>query len=188
MSITFHSTCEFRRLATPGNTAAKLADNEGGSTGYRYSSTPFQGGKGMPSSFYVPPNQMDTYKAFIFYGFLDSPPPVRNNTFSFLLLSFYSPPFTAVLPSSEILDGDLTAPQCWPWIQHLWITVFFSSTLIFLLTWSLILPSFSWIETGDETGSPSDILGASLAVCGTIISSLNWSPSIPLTKALFLVF
>ena len=49
LSITVCSTLDFRRLATSGNTATKLADNELGSTGYWYPSTPFQYGKGMLS-------------------------------------------------------------------------------------------------------------------------------------------
>ena len=50
-----------------------------------------------------------------------------------------------------------------------------------------MLSFFTWTENGNETGSPSDVLGASLAICGTIISSLNCYNRIPLTKALFLV-
>ena len=46
---------------------------------------------------------------------------------------------------------------------------------------------FSGIVTGSETGSPSDVLGASLAHCVTIISILKCSTNIPLTKVLFLV-
>ena len=45
----------------------------------------------------------------------------------------------------------------------------------------------SGITTGNETSSPSDVLGASLALCGTIISILNCYPMISITKALFSV-
>ena len=45
----------------------------------------------------------------------------------------------------------------------------------------------SGIATGSETVSTSDALGASLALCGTIISSLDCFPKCPLIKALLLV-
>ena len=44
-----------------------------------------------------------------------------------------------------------------------------------------------WIATGNETGIHSDILGDSLDICGTIISSLTWSPRSPRTKELLSV-
>ena len=134
-----------------------------GSTGYRYSSTSFQHWKGMSSPFSLPHDRMDAYKASIISGFVASPPLVGNTTFSFILLSFYSPSVSTVLPSSLILDSDMTAPQCWPVIWCWWIAVFFSSTLIFLLPLSLMLYCFPWIETGNENGITSDVLGASLA-------------------------
>ena len=46
---------------------------------------------------------------------------------------------------------------------------------------------FPWIDNGDETRSPSDLLGASLALYGTIISILNCYHRSTLTKALLLV-
>ena len=46
---------------------------------------------------------------------------------------------------------------------------------------------FHWIKNGNETGSLSDVFGASLALFGTIISSLNFSPRSTLTKELLLV-
>ena len=49
---------------------------------------------------------------------------------------------------------------------------------------SSVLFLASGIATGNETVSPSDVLGASLDLCGTIISSFNFSHSSPLTKAL----
>ena len=116
-----------------------------------------------------------------------SPPPVRNTTFSFLLLSFSSLSVSTALPSSIILDGNLPVPQFWRWIRCWWINVFFSSTLLFLLPISSIFFCFPWIETGNETGSPSDVLGYSLDLCRTIISILNFSPRSPLSKAFFLV-
>ena len=45
----------------------------------------------------------------------------------------------------------------------------------------------SGISTGNETGRPSAILGASLDIWGTIISILNCSPRSPLDKALLFV-
>ena len=50
-----------------------------------------------------------------------------------------------------------------------------------------MLYCFTWTETGNETGSTSDVLGAYLDICGTIISNLNLSPRSTLTKVLFLV-
>ena len=50
-----------------------------------------------------------------------------------------------------------------------------------------MLSCFPWIETGNATGRPSDVLVDSLDLCGTIISRLNFSPSSLLTKEFFLV-
>ena len=44
----------------------------------------------------------------------------------------------------------------------------------------------SEIATGNETVSPSDVLVASLDLCGTTIYRSNRSPRSPLTNALFL--
>ena len=90
-------------------------------------------------------------------------------------------------PSSVIFDGYLPATQCCPGIWRWCINAFFSSTLLFLLLLSFIFSCFTWIENGNETGSPSGVLVASLYLCVTIISRLNLSPRIPLTKSLFLV-
>ena len=139
----------------------------------------------MLSSSSVTHDRTDAYKSSIFSGCLDSPPPAGNNTFYFLLLSFSSPNVSTVLPSSAIFDGDLPVPQCWPGIWRWWITVFFSSTLMFLLLLYFILSYFPWIDNGNGTVSPSDVLGDSLALFGNIISSLNCSPRSPLTKELF---
>ena len=181
LSITVRYTWEFRRLSTSWKIAVKLADNELGSTGSRYSSTPFQSGKGIPSSYCMPHDRMDAYKASIFPGFLASPPPVGNTTFSFLLLFPPSPTVSTVLPSSAIFYGDLPAPQFWPGIWRWWITVFYSSTLLFLILLYFVFSCFPWIGNDNETVSPSDLLGDSLALLGTSISSLNFSPSILLT-------
>ena len=162
LSINVYSKRGFRRLATSRNIAAKLSDNELGSTGSRYSSTPFQCGKGILSSSYIPHDRTDAYKAPIFSGFLDSTPPVGNKTFSFLPLSFTSPTVSTVLPSSAILDGDLPAPQCWPRIWCWWFTVLFSSTLLFLLLLSFMFSCFTWIENGNETGVPYEFFGCFL--------------------------
>ena len=183
-SINVCYTQEFRRLATSGNTVTTLAYNEVGSTGSWYSSTPLQVVKCVLSSSSVPHDRTDAHTLSIFSGFVDSPPPVRKTTLSFLLLHFSSPSVSNFLPSSTIFDDDLPAPQCWPGIWSLWITVFFSSTLILLITLSFMWLCFSWIATDNETGSPSDVLGASLDLFGTIISSLNFSPSSPITKTL----
>ena len=183
LSITVCYTWEFRRLATSRNTAANLADNELGPTGFWYSSTPFQSRKGMSYSSSVPHDRTDEYKSSIFSGFAASPPSVGNTNFSFILLLFSSPTVSTVFTSSEILDGDLPAPQCWPGIWCWWDTVFFSSTLLFLILFSC----FPWIENGNETESPYGILGASLDLCRTIISSLNFSPRSLLIKAFLLL-
>ena len=91
LSITVCYTWKFSRIATSGNTSAQLADNGVGSTGYRYSSTPLQYGKGILYSSYVPHDCTYAYKASIFSGFVASPPHVGGITFSFFLLSFSSP-------------------------------------------------------------------------------------------------
>ena len=59
--------------------------------------------------------------------------------------------------------------------------------MIFLLLLYFVLYFFPWIENGNETGIPSDVLVYSLSLCGTIISSLKCSPRSPITKALFSV-
>ena len=56
-----------------------------------------------------------------------------------------------------------------------------------MLTLSSVLFCIYGIATGNETGIPSDVLGDPLALCETIISSLNCSPRSPLTKMFFLV-
>ena len=112
LSINVHSAREFRRLATFGNTATKLADNELESIWSRYSSNPFQSGKVMLSSSYVPHDHTDEYKASIFSGFAVSPPLISNIAVYFLLLYFSSPYFSTINNSSAILDGGLSAPQC----------------------------------------------------------------------------
>ena len=184
LSITVRSTREWRSLVASGNTAAKLADNKVGSTGSWYSSTPFQIGKGMLSYSSMPCERKNAYKASIFSGFVVSPPPVRNTPLSFLILSFSSPYVSTVLPSSEILDGDLPPPHFWPGILRWCITVLFSSTVLFLMYISFMISCFPYIYTNNETVAPSDVLGDSLSLWGTTISSLNCFPNSPLTKAL----
>ena len=49
-----------------------------------------------------------------------------------------------------------------------------------------MLSFFPWIDTRNETGSPSDVLGPSLAFYRTIISALKLFTRSSLTKALFL--
>ena len=118
---------------------------------------------------------------------MDSPPTVGNTTLYLILLYFSSPSVSTVVPSYIILDIDLPAPQWWPGIWRLWITVLLSFTLIFLLPLSFMFSCFTWIETGNENGSPSDVLGVYLDLCGTIIYRLNWNTRSPVTKALLLV-
>ena len=135
----------------------------------------------------VPHYRKDAYKSSIFSRFVDYPPPVENIIFYYLLLSFSSLSMSTILTSSAILDGDLPLPQFCSEIWSWWITVFFSSTVIFLLPLSLMLSCFPCIDNFNETGSPSDFLVASLDLCGTIISSLNCFTRNPLTKAFFSV-
>ena len=117
--------------------------------------------------------------------FLDLWPRLHLSVIPLFLLSFYLPSVSTLFPSSVILDGDLLAPQYGPGVWQFWISVFFSSTVIFLIPLYLVLFCVSWIATDNETGSPSDVLGASLALCGTIIYILNFYPRSLLTKALF---
>ena len=116
VSIIVHSTRQFRSLPTSGNKAAKLADNEVGSTGSWFSSTPFHVLKGMLSSFLVPHYHTDAYKDSIFSGIVASPPPVVNTPLYFLILYFSSLSVSTVLPYYNILDVDLPVSQCWPGI------------------------------------------------------------------------
>ena len=154
LSITVCYTQEFRRLATSGNTAAKLADNEVGPRESWYSPTPFQVGKCMSSSSYLPHDCTYAYKASIFSGFVDSPPPVGNTIFYFILLSFYSLYVSTVMPSSVILDGDLPVSQWWSGIWCWRITAFFSSTLIFLLLLSFMFSCFHCIDNEKNYRNP----------------------------------
>ena len=94
---------------------------------------------------------------------------------------------STVLPSSVILDGDLPTPQCWPRIWRWLIIIFFSFNLLFLLLLSFMFYCFPCIGTVNETGSPSNVLVASLALCGIIISSLKYSPRSLITQAFFSV-
>ena len=176
MSITIHYTRKFRRLSKSGNTAANLADNEVGLIWSQYSSTPFQSGKGMMSYSSLNHERTDAYEASIFYGLVASPPPVGNIFMSFLLLCFYSPSVSTAVPSSLILGGGFPTPQLRPGIWRWCITILFSSMLLSMLSLSSVLFCVSEITTGNETGSPSDVLGDSLDLCGTIIARSNWSP------------
>ena len=91
------------------------------------------------------------------------------------------------MTSSRILDGGWPAPQCWTGIWRWWITVLFSSIVLSILSLFSVLFCVCGIATGNETDSPYDVLVSSLAPCVTIVSDLNLSPMIPLTKALLLV-
>ena len=128
---------------------------------------------------------MNVYRTYIFYEFLLSPPPVGNTSFCFLHISFYFLSVSTIFPSSAILDSDLPTPNCWSGICRWCITAFFSYNLIFLLPLSFMFYFFSWVNTGNKNGSPSNVLSTSLDIFGTIISSLKCSPRSPLTKSLF---
>ena len=105
----------------------------------------------------------------------------------FLLLSFYYPSAPTVISYSIILDGGLPAPQFWTVIFCWWITIFFISTVIYMLPLTSVLFCVSRVVTGNDTGSPSDVLGDYLALYVTIVSILNCSPRSTLTKAFYLV-
>ena len=117
-SIYVRSTWEFRRLATSRNTTAKLADNDFGSTGSRYSLTPFKSGKGMLTSSSIPRDHMDVY---------------------FLLPSFSSPYVSTILNSFVILDFGLPVYQFLPGIWSWCIIVFLSSSVISMLPLTSVL-------------------------------------------------
>ena len=64
--ITVHYTKELRRLVTYGNSASKMAENEVGSIGFRYSPTPLQYGIYMSYYYSITHDRTDTYKSSIF--------------------------------------------------------------------------------------------------------------------------
>ena len=187
MSTTALSTQEFSKLSTSGNTAEKFSDNEIGSTGSGYSSNPLQSVKCVSSYSSVPHDCTDAYKASVFSGLVASPLPIGNIYMQFILLYFSSHSVSRVIPSSVISGDGFTAPQCWPGVCCWWITLFFSSTVTSMLPLSSVLFCISGIVTGNETVSTSDVLFASLAIFGTIISIYKCSPMIPMAKSLFLV-
>ena len=125
-----------------------------------------------------PHDHTDAYKASIFYGFVASPPLVGNTVISFILLSFYSYSVSTVRLFSKILNSVLPAPWCWTGIWSWWITILFSSYVLSMIPIASILFAVSGIETGNDTGSLSDVLGDSLTLCGNIMSCLNCSPRI----------
>ena len=86
-----------------------------------------------------------------------------------------------------VLDGGLTVPQCRPEIWRWWINVFFSSTVPSIMPLSSVLCCISGIATGNVNGSSSGFWGASLALCGTTIYSLNCYSGSPLINELLLV-
>ena len=114
-----------------------------------------------------------------------STPPVGNTAMSFILLYSYSPYVSTIMPYYVIFEGGLYAPHFWTYIWHWWITIFFISTVLSMLPLTSVLFCVSGITIGNETGIPSDVLGASLDLCGTIISSLNCSTRLQLTNVLF---
>ena len=65
-------------------------------------------------------------------------------------------------------------------LQH---TVHAASAISFLAVYGI----YSGIENDNETGITSNVLGESLHIFGTIISILNFSPKIPLTKEFLFV-
>ena len=56
-----------------------------------------------------------------------------------------------------------------------------------MLPLTSVLFCVSGITTVNETGIPADVLGANLALCATILYSLNCSTRSPLIKELLLV-
>ena len=113
---------------------------------------------------------------------MESTPPIRNIALYFILHYFSSLSVSTVMSPSVILDVALSAAQCWPGIWSWCITVFFISPMISIMPLSSILFCVSRIVGGKENSSPYDVLDASLKIFGTIISILNWSSRIPLTK------
>ena len=111
--------------------------------------------------------------------------PYRESVVSFLLISFSSQYIPTAVHSTVIWGGGFPAPQFRTGIWYFWIFILFSSTvisyclctpyyfvyLLFILVMKLVLPLF--------------FLGASLDIFGTIISRLNCSTRIPLTKEFF---
>ena len=130
---------------------------------------------------------MDEYNASIFYIIFALPPHFGSIYICFIFLSFFSSYVSAVLVLSVILDNVLPKPQCWTGIWRWWITTFFSSAVLYILTPASMVFCVSVIVTGNDTGSPSDVLGDSLSLYGTTTSSLNFSPRISLTNVLYLV-
>ena len=173
LSITFHFTLGFRRLYDSGNTAEKLADNEVDSTGSRYSSTPFQSGKGIFSFSSIPHDPTDAYKYSILSVLSASPPPVVNLDVYFLFVSFPYPSGSTAMPSYVILDCFLPAHHFWSGIWCWCIIVFFRSTVLSMMSLSSMLFCVPSIVSINETGSPSEVLFAPLYLCVTIISRLN---------------
>ena len=74
------------------------------------------------------------------------------------------PPAIYQIPYSIILDGGLPEPQCRTGSLRWWITVFFCSTVLSILTLTSVLFCVSGILTGYETGRPSDVLVDPLSI------------------------
>ena len=157
--ITVCSTQEFRRLATSGNTSAKWDDNAVGLTSYWYSSTPFQGGKYVSSSYFIPQDRMDAHKASIYCGFVHSYPFVSNTALSFLLIYFYSTPVSTILPPYKNCEQ---IPNCTSVMTWYLTLVYYSVlqfhhaipsasvflvilSLIFRLVVKLVVPLMFWV-------------------------------------------
>ena len=128
-----------------------------------------------------------SYKDTIFYGFVVSPLPIGNTAVYFIFLYFNSLYVSTVMPSYIIFDSGLPIPQIWPDIWNWRINAFLSSIVLSIMTLTSVLFCVYGIVTGNGTGSTSGVLGTSFALCVTIIYRLNFSPQIPLTKALLLV-
>ena len=129
---------------------------------------------------------MDAYNASIFYGLAVSPTPVANVAIYFLFLIFSSHSVYNIMPSFTILDDGLPTHQFFPG-SYLWcVTTFLGSTILSMLPLYYLLFSVSRIATGNDTGSSYDFFSLYLALLGTIISILKFSPRSPLTKVLLL--
>ena len=125
----------------------------------------------------------DAYNSSIFYRLVVSPLPVCNNVTPFLLPSFSYKSIYDILSFSIIWYSCLPVPQYFPVIFYWCIIIFLSSAMLSILTMSSIIVFFY----GNNTAIYSDVLDPYLGIFRSIISILNFSPRIPLTKSLLLV-
>ena len=146
--ITFHSTWVFRRFSTSSNTSSKIYDNEVGPMGSQYSSTTFQYLNGIPSYYSVPHDHTNAYNYSIFSGLVISPPPVVKISMSFFFLSDTFLYVFIIIPYPFNFNIVLTSPWWWHGIWSLWITIYFSSTILYIMLLSYVLFGVSGILSG----------------------------------------